>query len=77
MGFDSRPHLIQDYTHSSDDLNEALKHLQPGDGGAAILDTISSAVDLLETQPKEYRRVSCYDQRRARPRKQTHQAGCN
>lgn len=57
MGFDSRPHLVHDYTHSSDDLNEALEHLQPGDGGAAILDTISSAVDLLETQPKEYRRV--------------------
>ena len=31
--------------------------MQPGDGGAAILDTISSAVDLLESQPKEYRRV--------------------
>ncbi len=57
MGFDSRPHLIHDYTHASDDLSEALKHLEPGDGGAAILDTISSAVDLLETQPKEYRRV--------------------
>lgn len=57
MGFDSKPHLIRDYTHSSDAINDALKHLQPGDGGAAILDTISSAVDLLETQPKEFRRV--------------------
>jgi VWFA-related protein len=57
MGFDSKPHLIHDYTHSSDDLNDALEHLQPGDGGAAILDTVSSAVDLLEVEPKEYRRV--------------------
>lgn len=57
MGFDSRPHLIHDYTHTGDDLNDDLKHLEPGDGGAAILDTISSAVDLLETQPKEFRRV--------------------
>ena len=57
MGFDSKPHLIHDYTHSSEDMNDALEHLQPGDGGGAILDTISSAVDLLETQPKEYRRV--------------------
>jgi VWFA-related protein len=57
MGFDSKPHLIHDYTHSSDTINDSLNHLQPGDGGAAILDTISSAVDLLETQPKEYRRV--------------------
>jgi VWFA-related protein len=57
MGFDSKPHLIRDYAHSSQDLNDALNHLQSGDGGAAILDTVSSAVDLLETQPKEYRRV--------------------
>jgi VWFA-related protein len=57
MGFDSKPHLIRDYTHSSDAINDALNHLQPGDGGAAVLDTISSAVDLLETQPKEFRRV--------------------
>ena len=57
MGFDSRPHLIHDYTHSSDELNDDFEHLEPGDGGAAILDTISSAIDLLETQPKQYRRV--------------------
>lgn len=57
VGFDSKPHLIHDYTHSGEELNEALEHLSPGDGGAAILDTVSSAVDLLEAQPKEYRRV--------------------
>jgi VWFA-related protein len=57
MGFDSRPHLIHDYTHSSDDLDDDLKHLAQGNGGAAILDTVNSAVDLLETQPKEFRRV--------------------
>ncbi len=57
MGFDSQPHLIRDYTHSSADINDALNHLEPGDGGAAILDTVSSAVDLLETQPKDFRRV--------------------
>jgi VWFA-related protein len=57
MGFDSRPHLLHDYAHTSEELNDTLRHLDSGDGGAAILDTISSAVDLLETQPKEYRRV--------------------
>jgi VWFA-related protein len=57
MGFDSSPHLIHDYTHSSAEINDALNHLDSGDGGAAILDTVSSAVDLLETQPKEFRRV--------------------
>ncbi|MGD0294362.1 MAG: VWA domain-containing protein [Terracidiphilus sp.] len=57
VGFDSKPHLIRDFTHSSEEVNTALKHLEPGDGGDAILDTVSYAVDLLETQPKEYRRV--------------------
>jgi hypothetical protein len=57
MGFDSKPHLIHDYTHSADELEGALQGLEPGDGGGAILDTISSAVDLLEAQPKEFRRV--------------------
>ena len=57
VGFDSKPHLIRDYTHSGEDLDSALKNLQPGDGGASILDTISYAVDLLQTQPKDYRRV--------------------
>ncbi len=57
MGFDSKPRLLLDYTHSSENMSDALENLQPGDGGAAILDTISSALDLLDTQPKDYRRV--------------------
>jgi VWFA-related protein len=57
VGFDSEPRLLVDFTHSEEQLNEHLKRLQPGDGGAAILDTASYAVDLLESQPKDYRRV--------------------
>jgi len=57
VGFDSKPHLIRDYSHSGEDLNRALKQMEPGDGGDAILDTVSYAVDLLEDQPKDYRRV--------------------
>jgi VWFA-related protein len=57
VGFDSMPHLIRDYTHSTEQLNEDLKRLEPGDGGDAILDTVSYGVDLLQSQPKEYRRV--------------------
>ena len=57
VGFDSVPHLIQDYTHSGDQVNAELQQLQPGDGGAAILDTVNYGVTLLETQPKEFRRV--------------------
>jgi VWFA-related protein len=57
VGFDSEPHLIKDFTHSGDELNEGITHMEPGDGGDAIMDTISYAVDLLSTQPREYRRV--------------------
>jgi VWFA-related protein len=57
VGFDSEPQLIQDFTHSGDEVNTELTHLEPGDGGAAILDTVSYGVTLLESQPKEYRRV--------------------
>jgi VWFA-related protein len=57
VGFDSAPHLIQDFTHSGDQVNTELTQLEPGNGGAAILDTVNYAVTLLESQPKEYRRV--------------------
>ncbi|MFC5863409.1 VWA domain-containing protein [Acidicapsa dinghuensis] len=57
VGFDSKPHLVRDFTQSEADLTDDLRHFDPGDGGDAILDTISYAVDILRTQPKEYRRV--------------------
>jgi VWFA-related protein len=57
VGFDSKPQLVRDFTKSTDDLTDDLHHFAPGDGGAAILDTVGYAVDLLQTQPKEYRRV--------------------
>ena len=57
VGFDSKPHLIRDFTRTSEDINQALKQMESGDGGDAILDTVSYAVDLLQSQPKEYRRV--------------------
>jgi VWFA-related protein len=57
VGFSSVPRLIHDYTHSEEEINQSLQQLEPGDGGAAILDTISYGVDLLEDQPKQYRRV--------------------
>jgi len=57
VGFSSVPRLINDYTHSQDELSQSLQQLEPGDGGAAILDTVSYGVDLLEDQPKQFRRV--------------------
>ena len=57
VGFDSSQHLVQDFTRAGDEVDKELKELQPGDGGAAILDTISYSVNLLQTQPRSYRRV--------------------
>ena len=57
VAFGSKPRLICDYTNSPEKVSEGLQQLQPSDGGAAILDTVSYAVDLLEDRPKEYRRV--------------------
>ena len=57
IGFDSEPHLIQDFTHAGDQIDNDLRNLEPGDGGAAILDTIAYGVSLLELEPKDYRRV--------------------
>ncbi len=34
-----------------------MRRIEPGDGGAAILDTVGYAVKLLEARPKDYRRV--------------------
>lgn len=57
VGFDSEPQLICDYTRSADEVDQALKHMSGGDGGAAILDSIGYSVDLLRDRPKDYRRV--------------------
>jgi VWFA-related protein len=57
VGFDSAQHLLQDFTHAGEQVNQELRQLQPGDGGAAILDTISYSVNLLQSQPKSFRRV--------------------
>ena len=57
VGFDSKPQLVRDFTRSEEDLTDDLRHFAPGDGGDAILDTVGYAVDILQTRPKEYRRV--------------------
>lgn len=57
VGFDSVPHLLKDFTRDQDSISNDLQNLNQGDGGAAILDTVGYAVELLETVPKNYRRV--------------------
>jgi VWFA-related protein len=57
VSFDSKPELVVPFTRDEDRLGRALRRIEPGDGGAAILDTIGYSVKLLEERPKDYRRV--------------------
>lgn len=57
VGFDSQPQLILDFSGKALDVSDALKTMQPGDGGAAILDAVKYGTTLLSHQPKAYRRV--------------------
>ena len=57
VAFDSAPRLLQDFTPDVDAVGEALNDLDPGDKGAAILDSLKFSVDLLRKQPPNYRRA--------------------
>ena len=55
--FDSRVELVQNFAGNSERIAETLRELQPGDGGAAIVDAVDYSVKLLEKVPKERQRV--------------------
>ena len=55
--FDSQPHLVEDFTSKTGAITRHLKEMEPGDGGAAVLDAVRYAIDLLEEQPPERRRI--------------------
>jgi hypothetical protein len=55
--FDSHVELIQDFTGNSERIAGTLRELQPGDGGAAIVDAVDYSVKLLEKVPKERQRM--------------------
>jgi VWFA-related protein len=57
VGFDSAPTLLQGFTSDVDAAGTALRDLEPGDKGAAILDGLKFSVDLLRTQPPPWRRA--------------------
>jgi VWFA-related protein len=57
VGIDSAPNLLLDFTSDMNRVGSTLQELQPGDSGAAILDGLGYAVDLLRQQPAEYRRA--------------------
>jgi VWFA-related protein len=55
--FDSAPTLANIFTPDTDQAARMIANLEPGDGGAAILDALKFGIDLLRRQPPEYRRV--------------------
>jgi VWFA-related protein len=55
--FDSQPEDIWDFSPRTGDLDDAFTHPEPGDSGAALLDAVSYAIDLLRPQPETYRRI--------------------
>lgn len=55
--FDSKPQIAEYFTANSDQLNSDLRSIQPGDGGAAVLDAVALSIDLLEHQPPDHRRI--------------------
>ena len=57
VGFDSRPQLLRSFTGNTDAVISTLNRLEPGDDGAATLDALAFAVDLLRKQPTTYRRA--------------------
>jgi VWFA-related protein len=55
--FDSRVHLIENFSEDDASIYEQLKTLEPGDNGAAICDAVKFSVDLLETEPASRQRM--------------------
>jgi VWFA-related protein len=55
--FDGGVELAQDFTGDQRMVGNTLKNLQPGDGGAAILDALKYSLNLLNQQPAGRQRV--------------------
>lgn len=57
VSFDSGIELSQDFTGDQRLVGNTLKTLEPGDGGAAILDAVKYSLNLLDKQPAGRQRV--------------------
>jgi hypothetical protein len=55
--FDSKLNLARDFTSNADLIEEDLKNLQSGDGGAAILDAVAYSAKLLNKRPQIGQRI--------------------
>jgi VWFA-related protein len=57
VDFDSEPELLHGFTSHTDEIVTELNRIESGDGGAAILDAMSFATNLLRKEPPVYRRA--------------------
>jgi VWFA-related protein len=57
LSFDSTVHPLENFTSDDAAINRDLTSLQPGDGGAAVLDAINHAVRLLSNVSQNRKRV--------------------
>ncbi len=57
IAFDSQVHPLQNFTGDDDTISRELATLQPGDGGAAILDAVNESVKMLDGVPRNRKRV--------------------
>lgn len=55
--FDSQVRLTSDFTKDENVIDAELGNLQPGDGGASILDAISYSINLLKDEREDRQRV--------------------
>ncbi|HUI83057.1 MAG TPA: VWA domain-containing protein [Candidatus Binatia bacterium] len=57
VAFDSQVHAIGNFTGDAQAIAGDLAALQPGDGGAAVLDAVDYSARLLDTVPEGHKRV--------------------
>jgi VWFA-related protein len=57
VNFDSRPEAASPFTSDIAQWTDAINHPDPGDSGAAIMDGLKFALNLLAQQPSNHRRV--------------------
>lgn len=55
--FDSQLEYRGDWTHDTDEVQQDMDQLVPGDGGAALLDAAGYSIGLLEQRPADRRRI--------------------
>jgi VWFA-related protein len=57
LEFDKRISVVSDFTEHQQPIKEALQRLEPGDNGAAIVDVVRLAANLLNKEPEGRRRL--------------------